>query len=308
LTSTEYQVGNVIDGNRSGAGWQTSGGWNDGTYGNFPDWVQINFNGAKTIDHVVVYTLQDNYYNPVEPSDSLTFTRYGVSAFEVQAWNGANWVTLGVVSGNNLVKRTVTFAPYTTDRIRISVTGTADGVWSRLTEVEAWTSTGTGTATGAPPQANVAFAGNGGVASASSTYSGGFAVANVNDGNRSGVGWGSNGGWNDATYAGFPDWVQVNFNGPKTIDHVVVYTLQDNYGNPAEPTDMMTFSRYGVTAFEVQGWDGANWVTLGSVSGNNLVKRTVTFRAYTTDRIRISVSATADGIWSRITEVEAWGG
>jgi hypothetical protein len=56
----------------------------------------------------------------------------------------------------------------------------------------------------------------------------------------------------------------------------------------------------------VQGWNGSAWVNLGSVSGNNLVKRTVNFAAYTTDRIRIKVTASLAG-YSRITEVEAWG-
>jgi hypothetical protein len=69
----------------------------------------------------------------------------------------------------------------------------------------------------------------------------------------------------------------------------------------------MTFSLYGLTAFDVQGWNGSTWVTLGSVSGNNLVKRTVSFSPYTTDRIRIVTNGSADGIWSRITEIEAWG-
>ena len=61
-----------------------------------------------------------------------------------------------------------------------------------------------------------------------------------------------------------------------------------------------------ITAFTVQGWNGSAWVNLGSVSGNNLVKRTVNFSAYTTDRIRIRVTASLAG-YSRITEVEAWG-
>ena len=46
----------------------------------------------------------------------------------------AAWVTLGApVTGNNLVKRTVTFAPYTTDRMRIQVTN-ALASYSRITE------------------------------------------------------------------------------------------------------------------------------------------------------------------------------
>ncbi|MGH8799750.1 MAG: hypothetical protein ACREX7_05860, partial [Casimicrobiaceae bacterium] len=83
--------------------------------------------------------------------------------------------------------------------------------------------------------------------------------------------------------------------------------LQDNYANPVEPTDAMTFSQYGITAFTVQGWNGKKWVTLGSVSNNNLVKRTVSFTSTTTDRIRINVTG-ALASFSRITEVEAWGG
>ncbi len=57
--------------------------------------------------------------------------------FNVQTWNGAAWVTQGTVSGNNLVMRTVNFAPVTTDRIRVNVTG-AMQVYSRIVEIEAW--------------------------------------------------------------------------------------------------------------------------------------------------------------------------
>jgi hypothetical protein len=155
-------------------------------------------------------------------------------------------------------------------------------------------------------QINVALASNGGVASASSTYSSGFPVSAIIDNVRTGANWGVSGGWNDATPDAWPDWVQISFSGIKTIDHVVVYTLQDNYANPVEPTGSMTFSLYGITAFNVQGWNGSSWVTLGSVSGNNLVKRTVNFSAFATNRIRINVTDSL-AVYSRITEVEAWG-
>ena len=291
----------VNDGSRSGATWGAYAGWNDATSGTFPDWLQINFNGTKTIDHVVVYSVQDDFQHPVEPTDTMTFTRYGLTSFDVQAWNGTNWVTLASVTGNNLIKRTVSFPAYATDRIRINVTATADGVWSRITEVEAWSPF-------APPaQLNVALASNGGAASASSIYSAGFSAIGTNDGRRSGATWGVYAGWNDATFATFPDWLQINFNQTRTIDHVVVYSVQDNYQNPVEPTDSMFTTLYGLTSFEVQAWNGSAWVTLGSVSGNNRVKRSVWFSPYTTDRIRIYVTGSQDGIWSRITEIEAWG-
>jgi hypothetical protein len=243
--------------------------------------------------------LQDNYGNPVEPTDAMTFAQYGLTAFDVQGWNGSSWVTLGSVSNNNLVKRTVAFSPFTTDRIRVNVISALAG-WSRVAEVEAWTSDPAGAS-------NYALARNGGVASSSSTYSGAYPVSAINDGDGSGAGWSVNGGgWNDGTSDVFPDWVQITFNGQKTIDHVVVYTLQDNYWRPVQPDDTTTFSQYGLASFDVQGWDGSNWVTLASVAGNNLVKRTVSFTHYTTDRIRVLVTG-ALASFSRIVELEAWG-
>ncbi|HBB89633.1 MAG TPA: hypothetical protein DC047_18660 [Blastocatellia bacterium] len=43
----------------------------------------------------------------------------------------------------------------------------------------------------------------------------------------------------------------MDFDGSKTIDEIDVFTLQDNAGSPSEPTETMTFSQYGATAFEV---------------------------------------------------------
>jgi len=153
---------------------------------------------------------------------------------------------------------------------------------------------------------NVALAANGGVASASSTNGPGFPASAVIDNQRSGANWGSGGGWNDATAGVFPDWVQINFNGVKTIDRAVVYSVQDNYLAPVEPTDTTTFSLRGITDFQVQGYNGTSWVTLATVAGNNLVKRSVTFTPFPTDRIRINVTH-ALASWTRITEIEAWG-
>ena len=301
--STAYGVAGVNDNRRAGVSWGNGGGWNDGTPGAFPDWVQIRFSGQRTINQVIVYTVQDNYPNPVEPSDSTTFTLYGLTDFDVQSWNGAAWVTLGSVRGNNLVKRTVAFDPVTTDRIRINAIGSKDGVWSRITEIEAWSPTPIG-----PSETNFALAGNGGVASASSMYNTAYAPAGAVDGERAGARWGNGGGWNDGTMQTTPDWLQVGFSGAKAIDRVVVYTVQDNYAAPVEPTDEMTFTKYGLTDFDVQARSSRGaWTTLASVTGNRLVKRTVTFTPFTTTAVRIVAKKSIDGTWSRITEVEAWG-
>src|SRR5260221_9779934 len=93
----------------------------------------------------------------------------------------------------------------------------------------------------------------------------------------------------------------------KTAYEIDVFSLQDNYTAPSDPTPTMTFTRYGVTAFAAQYWDGAQWLAVpgGSVSGNALVWRQLTFAPLTTTKIRILITATGDA-WSRLTEVEAY--
>jgi len=158
---------------------------------------------------------------------------------------------------------------------------------------------------GGGSQINVALASNGGVASASSVYNVNYPAAAINNGDRAGLNNGAGGVWMDNSSFVFPDWVQINFSGAKTIDHVIVYTVQDAF-TPVDPSDTLTFTRYGVTDFQVQAWNGSAWVALGSVAGNNLVKRTVSFAATTTDRIRVNITGAISG-FSRITEIEAWG-
>jgi hypothetical protein len=103
--------------------------------------VQINFSGNKTIDRVVVFSVQEelNHFGGIDPSDTDTCSVYVVVDFTVEGWDGNNWVTLAAVSDNDLCKRTVTFAPFTTDQIRIDVSVTGGGwSWTRIAEVEAW--------------------------------------------------------------------------------------------------------------------------------------------------------------------------
>jgi hypothetical protein len=99
----------------------------------------------------------------------------------------------------------------------------------------------------------------------------------------------------------------VIFNGSKTIDEIDVYSVKDDFNNPADPTEFETFSVYGVTNFEVQYWTGASWQTVpnGSVINNNKVWRKFSFPAVTTTKIRVTVN-NAQASYSRIVELEAW--
>src|SRR5215472_18456695 len=102
------------------------------------------------------------------------------------------------------------------------------------------------------------------------------------------------GGWNDSAPPNtFPDWLEVDFSGSQTIGEVDVFSIQDNYSSPSDPTEAMTFSLYGLTGFEVQYWTGSAWADVpgGSVSGNNKVWRKLTFTPLTTSKIRVLTNA-----------------
>jgi hypothetical protein len=120
--------------------------------------------------------------------------------------------------------------------------------------------------------------------------------------------WSNGGIWNDNSRTIYPDFLQIDLAGTKTIDEIDVFTVQDNYPNPSEPTQADTFTLYGVTAFDVQYWNGSTWVTVpgGSVAANNKVWTRFTFPAVSTSKIRLQINA-ALGNYSRLVEVEAWG-
>lgn len=100
---------------------------------------------------------------------------------------------------------------------------------------------------------NLALASSGGVMTVSSTHSAGCGPAGANNGDRSGANWGNGGGWNDASVDAWPDTLQVNFSGTKTLSEIDVYTVQDAYISPQGPTAAMSFSLYGITEIEAYG-------------------------------------------------------
>ena len=299
----------AIDGDRKGAYWGNNGGWADSSSGSFSnDWFQVDFDSAKTIDELDIFTVQDNPTNPSEPTETMIFTTYGLTAYSVSYWNGSTWTNIpeATVVGNNKVWRKFTFSPITTTKIRVYPQAAIDNGFSRLTEVEAW-----GAVT-MPAKTNVALRSNGGVATASSEISAGcdtWPARGANDGDRKGAYWGNTGGWADSNAGNFSnDWLQIDFNGNKTIDEIDVFTLQDNYANPIEPTETTTFSTYGLTAFDVSYWNGSSWVQITEtvVTGNNKVWRKLTFNPITTSKIRVYGRAAIDNGFSRISELEAW--
>ena len=134
-----YSVSSAIDGEHKGLNWGNGGGWNDGTRDTWPDSLEVAFNGNKTISQINVYTLQNDFHNPVEPNLSTPADFYGIQDFQVQTWNGSAWVTVsgGSVTGNDRAMRVFTFPSITTSKIRVLVTA-ARMNWTRILEVEAF--------------------------------------------------------------------------------------------------------------------------------------------------------------------------
>jgi hypothetical protein len=322
--------------------WATTGTWKDATPDTYPDWLQVDFNSSKTINEIDVYAVKDDFSNAVDPTEGETFNYYGITSFEVQYWNGSAWTTVpnGSVINNNKVVTKVVFAAVTTTKVRV-VVNNAQASYSRIVELEAWTSgtvtstptptpTATPTATPTPTntptptptitptptpnstptptptpgiRTNVALASNGGLASASSQLSGGapgIAIDNIKN-------WATSGTWKDATPDAYPDWLQIDFNGSKTINEIDVYAVKDDFSNAVDPTESETFNYYGITSFEVQYWNGSAWTTVenGNVVNTNKVITKLVFPAVTTTKIRVVVNS-AQANYSRIVELEAW--
>ena len=135
----DYPAKSVIDGDRTGLNWGAGGGWADATSSVFPDWIAVDFEEAATIDEIDVVTLQDAWWNPSEPTESLVFYNNGITSFDVQYWDGHGWANVpgGSVTGNNEVWRKFTFSPITTDRIRVLVKA-AKAKNSIIVELEAY--------------------------------------------------------------------------------------------------------------------------------------------------------------------------
>jgi subtilisin family serine protease len=311
--STSYNAGyaasSANNGDRKGLNWGNGGGWNDATANTFGDWLQVTFNATYSISEINIFTVQDNFPAPVDPTPTMTFTQWGSTAYQVQYWNGNAWVDVpsGNIVGNNLVWRRITFSPISTNAIRVIVNNGLNS-YARITEIEAWTNM-----TSPPPPTtsiNVAAQANGGVASASTTYGAtgtNYLPSGANNGDRRGSNWGNGGGWNDATSNSFGDWLQVTFTNAYTIGRIDVFTVQDNYAAPSEPTPSMTFTQWGITEFQVQYLSGGVWVDVpgGNIAGNNLVWRGLTFSPVTTTAIRVVVNGALNA-YSRVTEIEAW--
>ncbi len=142
------------------------------------------------------------------------------------------------------------------------------------------------------------------VASASSSAPG-FPASAAIDGDRTGYAWGSGGGWNDATRNAFSDdSLTVTLGRQYSIGRVTLFTLQDSFGSPVEPGAIQTCGLYGIRDFTVEVLTSSGWQQTASVTGNNLCARDVSFTPVRGSAVRAIVTASNDGLYSRIIELE----
>lgn len=138
IYNANYAASGAINGERWGLNYGSGGVWHSSSTA-LPQLLQVDFNSNKSINEIDLFNAQNNYMSPSEPTESMTFTLYGLTSFEVQYWNGTSWATVpgGNVTGNNKVWCKFAFSPITTSKIRVLTFSSPDG-WSRISELEAW--------------------------------------------------------------------------------------------------------------------------------------------------------------------------
>ncbi|HET9867042.1 MAG TPA: discoidin domain-containing protein, partial [Nitrospira sp.] len=275
-------AGAIPDGN--GEGW---------------NWVSSNpppFSGALANQSNIVAGLHQHFFYgatatlTINPGDKLMayvyidpanvpnqiMLQWNDGTWEHRAYWGANLIGWGVDGTNS--RRFMGQLPAAGQWVRLEVpaslvglegrtlNGLAFSMWGgRATWDRAGKTAGTST-----PSKNVAAAANGGFATASSTVSSNFPASAAINGDRIGNTWGTpSGGWADGSQGTYSqDWVQVDFNGVKTINEINVYTLRDGYASQStDPSLTETFNTalntgQGITNFDVQYLSGSGWVTV----------------------------------------------
>ncbi|KAF4992238.1 hypothetical protein F66182_16529, partial [Fusarium sp. NRRL 66182] len=97
--------------------------------------------------------------------------------------------------------------------------------------------------------------------------------------------------WNDATPGVYPDTLTITAPSAVTLDGVTVESFSD--GVPVDYT--------------IETWDGSNWNTAGSVTGNSALRSRVTFNSQiSTTQVRMTVTkdqSVSAGEYSRVAEL-----
>jgi len=108
--------------------------------------------------------------------------------------------------------------------------------------------------------------------------------------------------WASSPDAKFPQWIELHWEKPVTFNTVNL-TFDTNLNLPFHSLPMPAEC---VRSYTIAGWIGKEWKILARVRGNFLRWRTHRFAAVTTDRLRITVTATNGAPCARIFEVRVY--
>jgi hypothetical protein len=125
-THSGYPAESVIDGDAGSDRWAHGNGWNDDTINEFPDWIQVSLAAPAELGRVDVDTL-----------DSAQFpaARYGLRDADVSVLVDGQWRTVGQIRDNQVGHLSVSFAPVTATAVRLTVTASNSGDYSRVVEL-----------------------------------------------------------------------------------------------------------------------------------------------------------------------------
>lgn len=204
--------------------------------------------------------------------DVYSSSGYEMQDYDVDTWNGSAWVNVAQVRGATAVVTASTFASVTTTKLRINgLKGPAiQPQYVRINEIDVFANQA--------PLATV---------TASSTFAG-YSTAKTIDGDRS---LALQAGWANAS-GELPATVELVWPGCRAMDRVDLFT-----------TDM-----YEIADYDLEAWDGTQWVLLDMVRGNTADAKVSTFSLLATDRLRIKAlagPATQAG-FARVNEVEVY--
>ena len=124
---------NLNDGSTDSERWGGggAGGWNDDTAWTFPDTVTASWEHPVDISRVRVYTLDSRAY----PASA-----WGVRDYDLLAHVDGSWQTVAEVRGNEVGMVQSVFPVVSLDRLQVKVLDSNSHDYSRLLEIEAFTS------------------------------------------------------------------------------------------------------------------------------------------------------------------------
>ncbi|MEM9103078.1 MAG: discoidin domain-containing protein [Pseudomonadota bacterium] len=264
-----YDVRNINDGDTNttvGGSYSWANGHTYTSNGLLPQWTQLAFSSQRTFSKVVLYTSYG----------------YELKDYDIQVFDGYNWITVVQQRGNTSTSRIHTFSPTKGTILRVLSLRGPDNqfIYARINELQVYETS-----------ANLALKGT---ATAQSTFPG-YSPSRVNDGSTNTTVGGSYSWANGHTYTTdgiIPQWLEVNLNSIQVVSKVVLYTSLG----------------YEIKDYDIQLWTGSVWTTVVEQRGNTSLSREHSFVPMFASKVRVIGRRGPDNqfIYVRVNELEVY--